>query len=74
MGPVLGARLVTQMYFRGDQLLPLDPIFNSVPEHARDRLIADYDHSVTEENWALGWRWDIVLRGASATPFEEDDE
>lgn len=74
MGPALGARLVTQMYFKGDQLLPLDPIFNSVPEHARDRLIARYDHGVTEENWALGWRWDIVLRGAAATPFEEEDE
>lgn len=74
MGPVLGARLVTQMYFQGDQLLPLDPIFNSVPEHARHRLIAQYDHEITEENWALGWHWDIVLRGASATPFEEEDE
>ena len=74
LGPALGSRLVTQMYFQGDQLFPLDPIFNSVPEHARHRMIAQYDHSVTEENWALGWRWDIVLRGPSATPFEDDDE
>jgi protocatechuate 3,4-dioxygenase beta subunit len=74
LGPVLGSRLVAQMYFEGDPLLPLDPIFNAVPEQARDRLIARYDHGVTEENWALGWRWDIVLRGASATPFEEPDE
>lgn len=74
MGPALGTRLVTQMYFEGDPLFPLDPIFNSVPEHARPRLIAHYDHAVTEENWALGWRWDIVLRGADATPFEEGDE
>lgn len=74
MGPSLGSRLVTQMYFEGDQLMPLDPIFNSVPEHSRDRMIASYDHDVTEENWALGWRWDIVLRGKAATPFEEDGE
>ena len=74
MGPSLGSRLVTQMYFEGDQLIPLDPIFNSAPEHSRHRMIASYDHDVTEENWALGWRWDIVLRGKAATPFEEDAE
>jgi protocatechuate 3,4-dioxygenase beta subunit len=62
------------MYFAGDQLLSLDPIFNSVPEHARERLIARYDHEVTEENWALGWRWDIVLRGAGGTPLEDESE
>lgn len=73
MGPSLGSRLVTQMYFEGDQLMPLDPIFNSVPEHTRHRMIASYDHDVTQENWALGWRWDIVLRGKAATPFEEDE-
>lgn len=73
-GTSLGARLVTQMYFANDPLFPFDPIFNSVPEHARERLIASYDHGVTEENWALGWRWDIVLRGAAATPFEDEDE
>lgn len=72
MGQGWGSRLVTQNYFEGDPLLPLDPIFNSVPEHARDRLIARYDHDVTIENWALGWRWDIVLRGRLATPFDED--
>jgi protocatechuate 3,4-dioxygenase beta subunit len=74
MGPSLGSRLVTQMYFEGDPLFGLDPIFNSVPDHARDRMIAHYDHDVTEENWALGWRWDIVLRGKGATPLEEDPE
>jgi len=74
LGTSLGARLVTQMYFANDPLIPFDPIFNSVPEHARERLIASYDHGVTEENWALGWRWDIVLRGAAATPFEDEDE
>jgi protocatechuate 3,4-dioxygenase beta subunit len=74
MGPSLGSRLVTQMYFEGDQLIPLDPIFNSAPEHSRHRMIASYDHDVTQENWALGWRWDIVLRGKAATPFEEGAE
>jgi protocatechuate 3,4-dioxygenase, beta subunit len=71
LGPSWGSRLITQLYFAGDQLLPLDPIFNSVPQHTRDRLIARYDHDVTVENWGLGWRWDIVLRGPVATPFED---
>ena len=74
LGPSLGSRLVTQMYFEGDPLFPFDPIYNSVPEHARHRMIARYDHDVTEENWALGWRWDIVLRGKAATPFETGDD
>ena len=58
------SRLVTQMYFAGDPLLPLDPIFNSAPtERARQAMIAAYAHDVTEPEWALGWRWDIVLDG-----------
>jgi protocatechuate 3,4-dioxygenase, beta subunit len=68
LGPSLGTRLVTQMYFPGDPLLDLDPIFRAVPPHSRHRLVSVYDHSVTEENWALGYRFDIVLRGAAATP------
>lgn len=71
LGPAWGSRLITQLYFAGDPLLALDPIFNSVPERSRHRLVANYDHDLTEENWALGWRWDIVLRGAEATPFED---
>jgi protocatechuate 3,4-dioxygenase, beta subunit len=68
LGPALPARLITQMYFVGDPLLLIDPIFNSVPEAARDRLVASYEHSVTEENYALGYRFDIVLNGPLATP------
>ncbi len=63
-------RLVTQMYFPHDPLVPLDPVFNSTPDPAaRDRLVARYDHDVTEPDWALGYRWDIVLRGRRATPM-----
>ena len=74
MGPALGARLVTQMYFEGDPLLPLDPIYNSAPEHSRERMIASYDHDVTEENWATGYRWDIVIRGPLATPTDPEED
>lgn len=69
-GPSLMSRLITQMYFPGDPLHERDPIFNSVPTVAQSRLIAQYAHDVTEEKWALGFRFDIILRGPRATPFE----
>ena len=70
-GRAFTQRLVTQMYFPGDPLLPLDPIFNSVPdEKARQRLIADFDIELTQPEWALGYHWDIVLRGRDAAVFE----
>jgi protocatechuate 3,4-dioxygenase beta subunit len=74
-GPAFATRIVTQMYFPGDPLQALDPIFNSVPtDEARERLIAHYAHDVTQEGYALGYRWDIVLRGGDGTPFEPSDE
>lgn len=72
LGPSIGTRLVTQMYFQGDPLLDIDPIYNSVPAHSRERMIAAYDHDVTTENWATGWRWDIVLRGDESNVEETD--
>jgi protocatechuate 3,4-dioxygenase, beta subunit len=64
-------RLVTQMYFPGDPLFPADPIFNSIRDPAaRERLISQFDWDTTTEEWALGFRFDIVLGGADATPFE----
>jgi len=71
-GPTFLTRLVTQMYFPGDPLFPFDPIFNSVPdEKARARLISSLDLTTTVPEWALGFRFDIILRGRQATPFEE---
>jgi protocatechuate 3,4-dioxygenase beta subunit len=71
-GQAFATRLVTQMYFPGDPLLPHDPIFNSVPdEHARNRMISEFDLSLTTPEWALGYRFDIVLRGAKQTPVEQ---
>ncbi|HUG60530.1 MAG TPA: protocatechuate 3,4-dioxygenase subunit beta [Methylomirabilota bacterium] len=70
-GQGCAARLVTQMYFPGDPLLAYDPIFLSTPEIARERLISAFDLSVTSPEWALGYTFDIVLRGRDATPFEE---
>ncbi len=73
-GATWTSRLITQMYFEGDPLFFQDPIFQSVPVEAGKRMIAAYDHDVTEPEWALGWRWDIVLGGAAATPFEPPRE
>jgi protocatechuate 3,4-dioxygenase beta subunit len=71
-GPSTRSRLVTQMYFPDDPLHALDPIMSSVPtRQACDALISAYDHNVTEPEWALGYRWDIVLAGSQATPFED---
>jgi protocatechuate 3,4-dioxygenase, beta subunit len=71
LGRAFTQRLVTQMYFPADPLFPLDPIFNSIPDpQARARLIAAFDIELTRPDWALGYRWDIVLRGRTATVFE----
>jgi protocatechuate 3,4-dioxygenase beta subunit len=70
-GASWGARLVTQMYFPGDPLLAIDPIFQAVPDPAaRARLVAAFDLALTQPEWALGYRFDIVLRGLHATPME----
>jgi protocatechuate 3,4-dioxygenase beta subunit len=71
-GRAFATRLVTQMYFPGDPLLPHDPIFNSTAnERARYRLVADFDMDTTVPEQALGYRFDIVLRGRNATPLDK---
>jgi protocatechuate 3,4-dioxygenase, beta subunit len=69
-GEYFASRLVTQMYFPGDPLLALDPIFQGTPERARDRLISQFTLDVTEPDFALGYVFDIVLRGPNETPME----
>ena len=74
-GRAFTQRLVTQMYFPDDPLFFQDPIFNSVPDPAaRARMISSYDHDVTTSHWALGFTFDIVLRGRVATPFESEPD
>lgn len=71
-GPSFLSRLVTQMYFPGDPLFAFDPIFNSITEEkARARTVSTFDLDLTQPEWALGYRFDIVLRGRNATPMEE---
>jgi protocatechuate 3,4-dioxygenase, beta subunit len=65
------SRLVTQMYFPGDPLFAFDPIYQSIPdEKARQRMVSKFDLETTQPQWALGYKFDIVLRGPEATPFE----
>jgi protocatechuate 3,4-dioxygenase beta subunit len=72
-GPSFLTRLVTQMYFPGDPLFPFDPIFNSVPDpKARERMVCQFDLEATKPEWALGYNFDIVLRGSKATPVDPD--
>lgn len=71
-GPSFATRLITQMYFPGDPLLDLDPIYLGTPEAARDRLIGNFSLNVTEEGFALGYTFDIVLRGRDETPMENN--
>jgi protocatechuate 3,4-dioxygenase beta subunit len=69
-GPAFATRLVTQMYFPGDPLIPIDPIANAAPPEARDRLISRFDIETTQEAFAISYVFDLVLRGRAATPFE----
>jgi protocatechuate 3,4-dioxygenase beta subunit len=70
-GPSFITRLITQMYFPGDPLMPFDPSYNSVTDpRAAARMISRFDMETTEPEWALGYKFDIVLRGRDATPME----
>jgi len=70
-GPAFVTRLVTQMYFPGDPLMDDDPMFQSIPdERARKRLVSAFDWETTIPEQALGYRFDIVLRGRDETPMD----
>jgi len=71
-GPAIVTRLITQMYFPGDPLLEYDPMFTCVAdEKARQRLVSLFDWETTIPEYALGYRFDIVLRGRDETPMEK---
>jgi protocatechuate 3,4-dioxygenase beta subunit len=70
-GPGFATRIITQMYFPGDPLIPLDPMTASIPDpKAVERLTAAFDLDLTEPEYALGYRFNIVLRGRDQTPSE----
>jgi len=69
-GGDISSRLITQMYFPKDPLFEFDPIYNAIPKRGRELLVSSLDLSITEPEYALGYRFDIVLRGHNETPFE----
>ncbi|SON62221.1 Protocatechuate 3,4-dioxygenase beta chain [Mycobacterium simulans] len=74
-GTAFTQRLVTQMYFPGDPLFGLDPIASSIVDPvARQRLVAEYDHDLTQPEYATGYRWNIVLSGGRRTWTEGADD
>jgi protocatechuate 3,4-dioxygenase beta subunit len=73
-GPAFATQLVTQMYFPDDPLIEIDPIANAVPMPYRQRMVSRFDIETTKANWAIGYLFDIVLRGHAATPMENGHE
>ena len=73
-GTAFTQRLITQMYFPGDPLFVLDPIYQSIADPAaRARLVGNYDHDLSQSEWSIGYNWDIVLTGPKATWMESED-
>jgi protocatechuate 3,4-dioxygenase, beta subunit len=67
-GTAFTQRMITQMYFPGDPLFELDPIYQAITDQqARDRLVATYDHDLSQHEWLMGYRWDIVLSRSHGT-------
>jgi len=71
LGPAFATRLVTQMYFPDDPLIEIDPIANAIPMPARQRMVGRFDIKSTKPAYALGYLFDIVLKGRDETPFED---
>jgi protocatechuate 3,4-dioxygenase, beta subunit len=72
LGPAFATRLVTQMYFPDDPLIEIDPIANAVPLPYRQRMVSRFNIDTTVPNWALGYNFDVILRGRDATPTEDE--
>ncbi|WP_459983154.1 protocatechuate 3,4-dioxygenase subunit beta [Nocardioides sp. AN3] len=73
-GHAFTQRLVTQMYFPGDPLFALDPIYQAITDQkTRDALVATYDHDLTVPDHSMGYRWDIVLTGKGRTWTEPEE-
>jgi protocatechuate 3,4-dioxygenase beta subunit len=70
-GSGFAQRLITQMYFEGDPLIASCPILRSIPSEAAVRqLIAPLDKQAAIQLDSMAYRFDVVLRGARDTWFE----
>lgn len=71
LGRAFSQRLVTQMYFPGDQLVAYDPIYNAVrDEQSREAMVSRLAIDRALPNFALAYEWDVYLRGSGATPLQ----
>ncbi len=63
--------MITQLYFEGDPLIPLDPMIRGIPdERGRESLVALLDMKAQVQLDTLAYRWNVVLRGSRQTLFE----
>ena len=70
-GPSFSQRLITQLYFEGDPLIPICPIVQTLPDKdAVDQLTAKLDLNATIPLDTIAYKFDIVLRGRRSTMFE----
>lgn len=70
-GRAFAQRLITQMYFEGDPMIWRCPIVGGIPsKEAIGTLIAALDMNRTIPMDARAYKFDIVLRGARQTMFE----
>jgi protocatechuate 3,4-dioxygenase beta subunit len=71
-GTGFAQRLITQMYFEGDPLIASCPIVRTISdEEAIRRLVAPLDRNAFVQFDSRAYRFDVVLRGRRATPFED---
>ncbi len=74
-GSGFAQRLITQMYFEGDPLIPLCPIVRTITDQAAiDQLVAPLDMMNTIPMDARAYKFDMVLRGRRSTMFENRPE
>lgn len=74
-GRSFAQRLITQLYFEGDPLIPRCAIVAALSDpRAVEALTARLDLAEAVPFDRLAYRFDIVLRGRRATPFENRPE
>lgn len=74
-GTAFAQRLITQLYFEGDPLIPKCPIVQTIPDPtAIEQLIAKLDMNATIPLDSIAYKFDIVLRGRRSTWFENRPE
>jgi protocatechuate 3,4-dioxygenase, beta subunit len=71
MGPSISTRLITQMYFEGDPLIPICPIVQTINDpEAVETMIGRLDLARSNPMDCLAYRFDLVVRGELQTYFE----